>query len=71
MTLRVSPDDGASWPVKKLIHAGPSSYSGIVRMADGAVGLVFEGGENHRREWIRFVRIPWEWLLRHAGDPMP
>lgn len=71
MTLRVSLDDGTSWPVKKLVHAGPSSYSGIVRLPDGAVGLVFEGGEQHRREWIRFVRLPWDWLLPDGGEPMP
>jgi sialidase-1 len=71
MTLRVSLDDGESWPVSRLIHAGPSSYSGVVRLPDGAVGLVFEGGQQHRREWIRFVRIPWGWLRPDAGDARP
>ena len=62
MTVRISFDEGLSWPVKKLIHAGPSSYSGLVRFPDGDVGLVFEGGEQHRREWIRFARMPLSWL---------
>jgi sialidase-1 len=62
MTVRISFDEGLSWPVKKLIHAGPSSYSGLVRFPDGDVGLVFEGGEQHRREWIRFARLPLSWL---------
>jgi sialidase-1 len=63
MTIRVSTDDGITWPIKKLIHAGPSSYSGMITLKDGSVGLVFEGGEQHRREWIRYVRIPRTWLF--------
>ena len=62
MTLRLSYDEGNTWPVKRLIHAGPSSYSSIVRLANGDIGLLFEGGEKHRREWIRFARFSLEWL---------
>jgi len=62
MTVRASYDEGQTWPVKKLIHAGPSSYSGLVRLANGDIGLVFEGGETHRREWIRFCSLPLAWL---------
>jgi len=62
MTVRLSYDEAQTWPVKKLIHAGPSSYSSLVRFPNGDVGLVFEGGEKHRREWIRFTRLPLEWL---------
>ena len=66
MTVRISFDEAQTWPVKKLIHAGPSSYSGLVRLKDGDVGLVFEGGETHRREWIRFYRLPLAWLVEEA-----
>ena len=66
MTLRMSYDEGKTWPVKRLIHAGPSSYSSIVRLPDGDIGLLFEGGEKHRREWIRFVRFSLDWLTNGA-----
>ncbi len=62
MTVRISYDEARTWPVKKLIYAGPSSYSGLVRLSNGDVGLIFEGGVKHRREWIRFVRLPLAWL---------
>jgi sialidase-1 len=62
MTVRLSYDEGANWKVRKRIHAGPSSYSGLVRFPDGDIGIVFEGGEKHRREWIRFARLPMNWL---------
>ncbi len=62
MTVRVSYDEGATWPVKKLVHPGPSSYSGLAGLPNGDVGLVFEGGYGHRREWIRFTRLPLAWI---------
>lgn len=62
LTVRMSYDEGKSWPVKKLIHAGPASYSTMVRLPNGEIGLLFEGGEKQRREWIRFVTFSLEWL---------
>lgn len=62
MTVRLSYDEAETWPLKRLVHAGPASYSGLVRLENGDVGLVFEGGETHRREWIRFCRLPLDWL---------
>ena len=62
MTVRLSYDEGKTWPVEKLIHPGPSSYSSLVRLPDGNIGLVYEGGEKHRREWIRFAGISLSWL---------
>lgn len=67
MTVRLSYDDGRTWPIKRLIHAGPSSYSTMVRLSDGDIGLMFEGGEKHRREWIRFARFSLAWLTE--GKP--
>lgn len=64
LTVRWSIDDGKTWAGRRLIHAGPASYSGLVRLPDGDVGLVFEGGEKHRREWIRFARFSPVWLTR-------
>ncbi|NQT17196.1 MAG: exo-alpha-sialidase [Planctomycetes bacterium] len=69
MTVRLSYDGGKTWPVEKLIHAGPSSYSSLVRLPDGDVGLVYEGGQQHRREWIRFARISLAWLTDGQDRP--
>lgn len=62
LTVRLSYDEGKTWPVKKLVHAGPASYSGLVALPNGDLGLVFEGGQKHRREWIRFVHLPLGWV---------
>ncbi len=68
MTVRMSYDEGTTWPVKRLIHAGPASYSGLVRLPDGDIGILFEGGEKHRREWIRFARFSLAWLTDGADQ---
>jgi len=62
MTIRVSYDEGKSWPVSKLIHSGPSAYSGLAIAGDGSILCVYEGGEIHPREWVRLARFNIEWL---------
>lgn len=69
MTVRMSHDGGQTWPVKRLIHAGPSSYSTMVRLGNGDIGLLFEGGDKGRREWIRFARFSLAWLMDGADKP--
>jgi sialidase-1 len=69
MTVRMSYDEEKTWPIKRLIHAGPSSYSTMVRLPDGDIGLLFEGGDKHRREWIRFVHFSLYWLTQGEDQP--
>lgn len=68
MTVRLSYDEGKTWPCKRLIHAGPSSYSSLVRLPNGDIGMLLEGGEKHRREWIRFIHFSLSWLTRGTDD---
>lgn len=42
MTLRISYDEGVSWPVNYVVYAGGSAYSSITKLANGDVGLLFE-----------------------------
>ena len=42
MTLRISYDEGKSWPVAKVFHTGSSAYSCLTRVADGSIGLLYE-----------------------------
>ncbi len=71
MTVRMSYDEGKTWPVARLLHPGPAAYSNLARAADGTILCVYEGGETHRREWIRVARFNLEWLSqgRDAGWP--
>jgi sialidase-1 len=62
MTVRLSYDEGVSWPVAKQIFAGPSAYSCLARLPDGDIGLLFEGGERHRYQKMILARFPLAWL---------
>jgi len=42
LTVRLSYDEGYSWPVAKTIHAGPAGYSCLAALPDGRIGLLYE-----------------------------
>ena len=67
MTVRMSYDEGKSWPVSRLVHEGPSAYSSLAILHDGTIGLLYEGGEEHPYEGITFARFNIEWLINGAG----
>ncbi len=58
-TVRLSRDDGKTWPVNRVVCPGPFAYGCLTSLPDGAVGLVFEG-DNYRR--IQFCRFTLDWL---------
>ena len=70
LTVRVSDDDGASWPLARVVHEGPAAYSSLVALPDGSIGLLFERGERSPYERITFARLPMAWLTDGArsGD---
>lgn len=59
MTVRVSYDEGKTWPASKLIHQGGGAYSNLVRLADGRIGLLYEK-DNYAE--IVFASFTLEWL---------
>jgi sialidase-1 len=62
LTVRLSYDEGKSWPVARVVHEGPSAYSSLVVLGDRSVGLLFERGERSPYERITFARLTLEWL---------
>jgi len=67
MTVRLSPDDGQTWPDARLIHAGPSAYSCLVVLPDKTIGCLYECGEGHPYERISLARFPLSWLENTGG----
>jgi sialidase-1 len=62
MTVRMSYDEGKTWPVKRVVFAGFSAYSSLVSLPDGAIGLLYEAGEKKGNERIDFARFGLDWL---------
>ncbi|MEN6535881.1 MAG: sialidase family protein, partial [Bryobacteraceae bacterium] len=63
MTVRLSLDQGNTWPVARLIHEGPSAYSSLAGMRHELIGLLYERGESNPYERIAFARFKMKWLL--------
>jgi len=45
LTVRLSYDDGATWPVAKVLEAGPSGYSDLAAAPDGTILCLYECGQ--------------------------
>ena len=59
MTVKLSYDEGKTWPVAKLLYSGSAAYSCLTVLPDKTVGLLYER-DGYKR--ISFARIPLEWL---------
>ena len=57
MTVRVSYDEGRSWPLSYLVYEGPSAYSNLVALPNGNLACFYEGGVKSPYESIRFKEL--------------
>jgi sialidase-1 len=57
MTVRLSLDDGQIWPSRLVLHWGPAAYSCLTVLPDGLIGCLYECGDAHPYERIRFARV--------------
>lgn len=62
MAVRLSYDEGASWPVLRIVHEGPAAYSSLVVLPDRSIGLLYERGTRSPYETLAFARFTLEWL---------
>jgi sialidase-1 len=63
MTVRLSRDEGKTWPVNRLLNAGPAAYSNLAVLPDDSIGILYERGEKSAYERITFSRFKLEWLV--------
>jgi sialidase-1 len=59
LTLRLSYDEGRTWPVSRIIDPGPSAYSDMVIQDDMKIGLLYERGN---QGGIVYTNCTVEWL---------
>ncbi len=71
LTIRVSHDDGRTWPSARRIENGPSAYSDLAVLADGTVLCFYESGgqrqvTQRKRPWayssLTLARFNAAWL---------
>jgi len=66
MTVRVSCDEGKTWPVAKRIDEAGSGYSDLAVLPDGSVCCFFESGW---RKPLVFAKFPLKWLSEAEKKP--
>ncbi|MBN2316822.1 MAG: exo-alpha-sialidase [Sedimentisphaerales bacterium] len=59
MTIRVSYDEGKSWPVAKVLMEGSGAYSDLAVLPDGRIGCLFEI-DGYKQ--IVFMTFSLQWL---------
>jgi sialidase-1 len=68
LAVRVSFDDGKTWPITKLIDAGSSAYSDLGVTKDGTILCLYESGSINGKEGnidhITLARFSLQWLSR-------
>jgi sialidase-1 len=68
MTVRLSYDEGKTWPVAKLLNLGPSGYSCLTVLSDMQIGCLYERGEHSSIEKVTFARFSLGWLTDGADS---
>jgi sialidase-1 len=58
MTVRLSYDEGQTWPVKRVVHPERCEYSCLTVLPDATIGLMFKGDRK-----IMFTKFSLAWLV--------
>ena len=70
LSIRISEDDGATWPYKRVIEPGVSGYSDLAADADGNVYCVYEDGTPTDRgthvKYLSVARFSLDWIREDA-----
>ena len=62
ITVRLSYDEGQTWPVSKTLYVGPSAYSDLAVGPDMMINCFYERGNGDPYESIRLAQFNLEWL---------
>ncbi len=72
LTVRLSYDEGLTWPVKKALEPGLSGYSDMAVSPDGAIYVFYENGSPRGESTfvarLTLARLTLEWLTDGADE---
>ena len=58
LSIKLSRDNGTTWPISKTLEPGPSAYSDLAILTDGSVLCLYEGNQT-----ILAARFNLDWLM--------
>jgi sialidase-1 len=64
MTIRLSNDEGKTWPAATMVHAGPAAYSCLAALPDGSIGCLYERGDANPYQRITLAILDADALIR-------
>lgn len=66
LSIKLSRDDGQTWPISKTLEPGPSAYSDLAVLTDGTVLCLYEGDST-----IVCARFNLDWLTQPPEASQP
>ncbi|MET8740621.1 exo-alpha-sialidase [Streptomyces sp. NPDC004728] len=65
LTVKMSCDNGKTWPIRKVVDPGAAAYSTLTRLADGRLGLLYERADYTH---ITYSSFDLKWLGGTCAD---
>src|SRR5690606_34597322 len=62
ITIKLSYDEGKTWPISRSLYEGPSAYSCLTVLPNGHMGCLYERGKENAYETITLARFPIAWV---------
>jgi sialidase-1 len=69
LVMRVSDDQGQTFPRERSISTGPAAYSDLTVLKDNTIGILWERGAEREYQFITFTRLNREWLEAQPAAP--
>ena len=67
LSVRLSSDNGQTWPDSRILFAGPAAYSTVTSLHDGTIAVLYERGDLSSTEKITFARFNLAWVTERAN----
>ncbi|MFN7141366.1 MAG: exo-alpha-sialidase, partial [Limisphaerales bacterium] len=67
--VRMSYDEGKTWPVSRTIHPGATAYSSLAVLKNNSIACLYERGATNSYEKITFAQFTLDWLTDGADSP--
>jgi sialidase-1 len=64
LTVRMSKNQGRTWPIAKALYPGPSAYNCLTQLPDGNIACLHEAGVKNPYEKIMLTTFSMEWLKK-------
>ncbi|QEH38844.1 Sialidase precursor [Aquisphaera giovannonii] len=62
LVVRISSDEGRTFPAERLIAAGHAAYSDLAVLKDGSLGVLWERGADRGYQFVTFTRLTRDFL---------